>query len=134
MLKLLIFISFLLGGCSAGDDQVFLSKDRCWGDIEAGKIVKGNAQLNFFPDDSAFLSNSRCPEKSIPVSLQMHAKNLVDAYYKKNFGLNERVVGMEVDVRIEGDAFSNRGSDKVLIDVAKIEVMREGKVTPIIMK
>lgn len=115
-------VALTLCGCSTR--EVLISSDKCWRYLESSDRVRGSATFYYFPDQTAFISNDKCKDYTIPVSLNKRDGDLVKMIYSSEVS-TEDAIGMSTQVIIAGKMFLNKGDSRLRIRVSTIHLARD---------
>lgn len=135
MLKRLLVLSFMASAsCTVPDGDRKISSDECWNEVRDGEKLSGTVKMYYFPDNAVFISNDKCPENTIGLSMSSRDK---DKFRKiiKMYDKNDDFIGISIIVDISGTIYRNRKKRSPLLKANYIRV-HEGKkfVEPIYIK
>jgi len=122
MLKRILTLAFLAtSSCTKPGVDKSISTDQCWGTVSNGQKISGTATLNYFPENSAFISNTACPSNTIGVSLRDADSNMVTSLIKSRFSRGT-LAGVLFEVKISGVVKLNKNLPRPILLIDEITI------------
>ncbi|WP_156022519.1 hypothetical protein [Sphingobium indicum] len=133
MQQSMIGLAFLcaLTSCSSQKQVIRIAHDKCWGIVANEEYLDGNADLSYFPNQTSFISNTSCPDKTIGTSLSPDAAQNVSDFFRLKVGDDPNVIGITFRVQIVGRTFRNENNPNPLIRVSTLKFGQNDAVAKI---
>ncbi len=120
-----------LTSCSSQGQVIRIAYDKCWGIVVDEEYLDGSADFSYFPNQTSFISNTSCPDKTIGTSLSLDTSQNVSDFFRLKAGDDPKVIGITFRVQVTGRIFRNENSANPLIRVSTLKFGRNDAVAKI---
>lgn len=106
----------LVSGCAENSADTILSPEKCWGELKVGTSVNGSGFLYYFQNNSTYISNKKCPNKSILLRFSESGSEILNSKFEYMKNKNSNLLGIKLISNIKGNVISHYNGH-ALVDV-----------------